>query len=103
MLLTEHPDITGRREPPEVDALRGHPLDRQLALGRLVVGVVLDPSVRGNLVRLGPLCSTIFLLPNIQSAHGHLLSITSERYKLVIRVLCNRQITTKYKHDTFYK
>ena len=44
-MVTKHPDITGRRESPEVDALRGHPLDGQLSLRRLVVRVVLDPPV----------------------------------------------------------
>ena len=41
--LTEHPDITGRGEPSEVDALRGHPLDWQLPLRGFVVGVVFNP------------------------------------------------------------
>ena len=31
----EHPDVAGRGEPPEVDALRRHPLDGQLPLGGL--------------------------------------------------------------------
>ena len=39
--LTKHPDIAGRGEPPEVDALRGHPLDGQLALGSLQTCLVI--------------------------------------------------------------
>lgn len=31
----EHPDVAGGGEPPEVDALRRHPLDGQLPLGGL--------------------------------------------------------------------
>ena len=41
--LTKHPDIAGRGEPSEVDALRSHPLDWQLSLRGFVVRVVLNP------------------------------------------------------------
>ena len=32
--LTEHPNVGGRGEPPEVDRLRCHPLDRKFAFRR---------------------------------------------------------------------
>ena len=35
LFLTKHPNIAGGGEPPEVDALGGHPLDRQLSLASL--------------------------------------------------------------------
>ena len=41
--LTKHPDVAGGGEPAEVDALGRHPLDGQLALARLVVGVLVYP------------------------------------------------------------
>ena len=44
MSLTKHPDVTCSCEPSEVDALRSHPLDRQLALAGLVVGLVVNPA-----------------------------------------------------------
>ena len=35
MSRTKHPDVAGGGEPPEVDGLGGHPLDRQLTLTSL--------------------------------------------------------------------
>ena len=43
-IFTKHPNIAGSCEPAEVDALRRHPLDGQLALACLVVRVVVDPT-----------------------------------------------------------
>ena len=48
----KHPDVACGREPPEVDGLRRHPLDGQLALGRFVVGVVLDPPAQAKVGQL---------------------------------------------------
>ena len=50
--LTEHPDITGGGEAPEVDGLGGHPLDGQLTLGGLVVAAVLHPAAEAEVGQL---------------------------------------------------
>ena len=50
--LTKHPNVTCRRETTEVDALRRHPLDGQLALAGLVVGVGVDPAGQAEVGQL---------------------------------------------------